>query len=239
MRLDRYLAEVAGIESRSRAKSLILLNRVTVNGRIRSKPSFEVAPSDVVVAESDYGASLGSIKLSSALDAFGADVSGLVCADFGASRGGFADVLLTRGAKRVYAVDVGECALPSRISLDPRVVDMSRTNARGLTASSFPEPIDFISCDLSFISLKAIFPALRATLRAGGRVAALIKPQFEVGRSKLPKSGIVRNASDISSALREIASCATRFGFKPNGFSEIPKSFKNRNRETFIYLIKL
>ena len=152
------------------------------------------------------------MKLVAALDAWGIDPSGLACLDAGASTGGFTDVLLDRGARIVYAVDVGRGQLVDRLRRDPRVVSMERTNLR--TLESLPEPVDLATLDLSFIGLRLVLPAVHRLLREGGRVVALVKPQFEAGREDVPRGGVVRDASVHQRVLDDLARDAPEAGFE-------------------------
>ncbi len=190
MRADSFFAQTFG--SRTRAKDALRAGRVLRGGKPLS-PSDEVSEHDAVEilpADCEY-ASRGGYKLARGLDVFGARVDGEVFADLGASTGGFTDVLLQRGAKRVYAVDVGESLLDKRLAGDARVVVMDKTNARRLTSESFPERIHGVVSDLSFISLKLVLPAVAQVLPAHGRAFVLFKPQFECGGKGITKNGIL------------------------------------------------
>jgi len=193
------LTETGMAESRTQAQALILAGRVRVAGETVRRPDRSVVTPDQieVVAPAPF-VSRGGEKLAPALDAFGVDPAGRVCADVGASTGGFTDVLLQRGAARVYAVDVGRGLLHWRLRQDPRVVCMERVNARSL--ETFPEPVSLVTADLSFIGLEKVLPAL---LRAapGAELVVLFKPQFEVGRAEVGKGGVVRDAAAIAHAL--------------------------------------
>ncbi len=190
MRADKFFSEKYG--SRTKAQEALLRGLVLRNGKPVS-PKDEVSQEDVFVfsEEEETFVSNGGYKLARGLASFGADVRGLVFADLGASTGGFCDCLLQNGAKRVYCVDVGKSQLDKKLASDPRVVIMDETNARFLSKESFPEPIDAVSADLSFISLRLILPAVRSFLPVGGRAFVLFKPQFECEGKGIGKSGIL------------------------------------------------
>lgn len=206
-RLDQLLVQRGLADSRERAQQLILAGAVSVGERVVDKPGTQV-PSDalVAVAARPPYASRGGLKLAAALDAFALDVRGMVAADVGASTGGFTDCLLQRGASRVYAIDVGYGQLAWDLRRDPRVVVLDRTNARFL--EHLPEPVDLVTADVSFISLRLILPPALGWLREGGQIVALVKPQFEAGRDRLGKGGVVRDPSVHRAVLTEIAGWA-------------------------------
>ena len=194
-RLDQLLVERGLAASRVKAQALVLAGRVFSGERRLDKPGQAVA-SDIdlgVRAPERAYASRGGIKLAHALDHFGIDPSGKVALDVGASTGGFTDVLLQRGARRVYAVDVGHGQLDWRLRNDPRVVVLERTNARNLGREQVPEPVDLIVCDVSFISLELALPPALALAAPNALLIALIKPQFEVGKGQVGKGGVVRD----------------------------------------------
>ena len=195
MRLDVLLVERGLQESRQKAQAAIMSGQVFVAGQRVDKPGTAVAEDAAVEVR---GAALayvsrGGLKLEKAMAVFPITLTGAVCADIGASTGGFMDCMLQKGAEKVYAVDVGYGQLAWKLRSDPRVVCLERTNARYLTREQIPETLDFASIDVSFISLKLIFPALYDLLREGGHIACLIKPQFEAGREKVGKKGVVRD----------------------------------------------
>src|SRR6266704_2107165 len=194
-RLDVLVTKSGLAESRERAQALILAGKVRVAGETVRRPDRSVSEDAAISVEAgpDY-ASRGALKLAPALDGFGVDPAGRVCADIGASTGGFTDVLLRRGAARVYALDVGRGLLHWRLRQDPRVVVIERVNARELT--EFPEAVDLAVIDVSFIGLRKILPAVR-NAAPQAEVVALFKPQFEVGRAEVGKGGIVRSSTAI------------------------------------------
>ena len=194
IRLDQLLVERGLAETRAKAQALILAGRVFAGEHRLDKPGTAVAGDlEPTVRAGDDRVSRGAHKLVAGLDAFAVDPAGLVCLDVGASTGGFTDVLLRRGAVRVYAVDVGYGQLHARLRADPRVAVRERTNARRLTAAEVPEPVDLVVCDASFIGLRLVLPAPLALTRPGARLVALVKPQFEVGKGQVGKGGVVRD----------------------------------------------
>ena len=194
-RLDAILVERGLADTRTRAQALIRAGLVFSGDRRLDKPGHLVDPdAPIAVRGRDHEwVSRGGVKLAHALDAFGIDPSGLVCLDIGASTGGFTHVLLARGAARVYAVDVGRGQLAWELRNDPRVVMLESTNARYLTAEQVPEPPGLVVCDASFIGLETVLPAALALASPGARLVALIKPQFEVGKGRVGKGGVVRD----------------------------------------------
>jgi 23S rRNA (cytidine1920-2'-O)/16S rRNA (cytidine1409-2'-O)-methyltransferase len=194
VRIDQLLVDRGLVESRSRAQALLMAGLVFAADRRVDKAGTQV-PEDVVIelkGQDHPWVSRGGLKLVEALDRFAIDPSGTIAMDVGASTGGFTDVLLTRGAGKVYAVDVGHGQLAWKLRNDERVVVMERTNARHLTAGLIPEPLDMVVCDASFIGLETVLPAALALVRPGAHVIALIKPQFEVGKGRVGKGGVVR-----------------------------------------------
>lgn len=194
-RLDVLLVQQGLANSRELAKAYIMAGNVYVDGQKEDKAGTKVAVTaklEVKGNQMKY-VSRGGYKLEKAMDVFGIRLDGKICLDIGASTGGFTDCMLQNGAKKVYAVDVGYGQLDWKLRNDARVVCMERTNARYLTHEEIPEELDFASVDVSFISLKLIFPALYGLLREGGEIACLIKPQFEAGREKVGKKGVVRD----------------------------------------------
>ena len=221
-RLDVVLVERGLVDTRSKAQSLIMARRVLVNGQFVDKAGANVAGDDEVsVAELEHPwVGRGGMKLAQALKEFAINVDGKTCADIGASTGGFTDVMLKHGAKKVYAIDVGYGQLDVSLRNDPRVVNREKVNARYLQADSFEEPIDFVSIDVSFISLKLILPAVAEFLR--GELVALIKPQFEVGKHEVGKGGIVRDEGKRAAAVEAVVACARELGFAVHGVIESP-----------------
>lgn len=194
-RLDVLLTERGLLDSRQKAQATIMSGIVFVNGQRVDKVGTAVSNDALIEIRGTTlpYVSRGGLKLEKAMQTFPLTLTGKICADIGASTGGFTDCMLQNGAKKVYAVDVGYGQLDWKLRNDARVVCMERTNARYLTHEEIPEDLDFASVDVSFISLKLIFPALYGLLREGGEIACLIKPQFEAGREKVGKKGVVRD----------------------------------------------
>lgn len=214
-RLDQLLVDRGLVESRARARALILAGQVLVNGQKAAKAG-QLVDSDArleVLAPMPY-VSRGGLKLEAALDRFGISVEGRVCLDIGASTGGFTDCLLKRGASRVYAVDVGRGQLDWRLRNDPRVIVLEGLNARYLGREHIPEAVDLAVCDVSFISVTLILPRLPPLLAPGGEMVILVKPQFEVGRGQVGKGGIVRDPELQQAACRKVAAAVESLGFR-------------------------
>jgi 23S rRNA (cytidine1920-2'-O)/16S rRNA (cytidine1409-2'-O)-methyltransferase len=234
VRLDVALTQAGMAESRAQAQALILGGKVRVAGETVRRPDRSVGAADEVevVAPAPF-VSRGGEKLAPALDAFGVDPNGRVCADVGASTGGFTDVLLQRGAARVYAVDVGRGLLHWRLRQDPRVVSMERVNARSL--ESFPEPVSLVTVDLSFIGLEKVLPALR---RAAPRaeLVVLFKPQFQVSRSEVGKGGVVRDPVAIAGALDRFRGWCVDNGFAVLGATPAALPGADGNQEHLLHL---
>jgi len=213
---------------------------VLVGDRPITKPGAEV-PADAEVrlrtADSPY-VSRGGEKLAGALDAFGLEVRDLVAFDVGASTGGFTDCLLQRGARRVIALDVAYGQLAWKLRHDPRVVVIERTNARHLTPAMLPEAPDLAVVDVSFISLATVLPAVAGVLAPRGTIVALVKPQFEVGRGRVGKGGVVRDPARRAEAVAGVRTAAERLGFAVRGEAESVLSGPKGNREVFIWLAR-
>lgn len=221
-------------ESRERAQALIIAGKVRVAGETVRRPDRAVSDDAAISIEAGPSyASRGALKLGPALATFGLDPAGRICADIGASTGGFTDVLLRSGAARVYALDVGRGLLHWRLRQDPRVVVIERVNARDL--EGFPEPVSLVVVDVSFIGLEKILPALRHSA-PDAEVVALFKPQFQVGRSDVGKGGIVRDQGAIDEALRGMREWCSANGYvvKAEAPSEVPGA--EGNREIFLHL---
>ncbi|MDE7328685.1 MAG: TlyA family RNA methyltransferase [Clostridia bacterium] len=237
MRLDLYLSKTAGV-SRAKAQQMIENSFVEVDGKITNKSSMNVDErSQIKILDTFKFSSLGGDKLQKALCDFNYDVSGKICADIGASNGGFTDCLLSHGAEKVYAVDVGECAFEDKLKNDPRVVIKDRTNARYIDESAFGEQVDFACIDVSFISLKLILPSVVGILKKGGDIIALIKPQFEAGSKNLSKNGIVISEKVRSKVCDDIKNFALSLGLKYKSITTAPIR-ANKNVEFLIFLCK-
>lgn len=225
MRLDQFLVDRGDFASRARAQEAVVAGLVRIDGEIARKPAQKVLPGariDVSGAAHPF-VSRGGLKLAGALDRFGIDPSGMVCLDLGASTGGFTDVLLRRGAKRIYAVDVGTGQLHQSLAGDPRVANMERTHARNLTRAAVPDEIDLVVCDVSFISLRKALPPAMALCGGSASAVALIKPQFELGPEKIGRGGRVK-ASDkeLNALIGEIADWFDAQGWRVLGLMESP-----------------
>ena len=239
-RADVLLFERGLAPSRERAQALILAGLVCSGTRRIDKAGERLAldaPLSVRGPDHPY-VSRGGVKLAGALDAFGLDPRGIAAADFGASTGGFTDCLLQRGAARAYAIDVGRGQLHESLRRDPRVVVMERTNARALTAESLPERVQWVVIDASFIGLDKLLPAAHAVLADGGTLVALIKPQFEVGRERVGKGGVVRDESARSEAIAGVVAQAKALGFELRGQADSVLEGPSGNREHFVWLVK-
>jgi len=225
------LVERGLFESRTRAQAAIAAGLVTADGMPLRKASDEVAADAALEAKPDHPwVSRGGLKLAAALDHFGFDPAGRICLDVGASTGGFTDVLLARGARRVYAVDVGRAQLHARLRGNPAVVSLEETDIRALDPGRFAELPDFATIDVSFISLKLILPALDRLTRRPAQLIALIKPQFEAGRAHL-KKGIVRNVAVRSAVCDDIPGFATSLGWTVAGIIASPIDGGEGNKE--------
>ena len=236
-RLDSELVARGIARSRERAKEMIRSGSITVNGKTAKKPSDEVAETDVIEsAEEEVYVGRGALKLEKAAEEFGLEFDGKVCLDIGASTGGFTDLMLQRGAARVYAVDVGHGQLAPTIASDPRVVNMEGTDIREVTVDDIGGSADFISVDVSFISLTKILPKVYELLRDGAVAAVLIKPQFEAGRSDIGKRGIVKERKVHIRVLSEIDAFAQSIGFIAERYTYSPVRGGSGNIE---YLVKL
>jgi 23S rRNA (cytidine1920-2'-O)/16S rRNA (cytidine1409-2'-O)-methyltransferase len=233
-RLDVLVTKSGFAESRERAQALILAGKVQVAGETVRRPdrSVDAGATIAVDAGPDY-ASRGALKLAPALDHLHVDPAGRVCADIGASTGGFTDVLLRRGAERVYALDVGRGLLHWRLRQDARVVVIERVNAREMQA--FPEPVSLVVIDVSFIGLEKVLPAVRR-VAPDAEVVALFKPQFQVGRAEVGKGGIVKDQAAVERALERLRAWCAANGFAVLG--QVPSELAGAegNREIFMHL---
>lgn len=237
-RLDILVTERGLAESREKAKTLIMAGQVYVDGQKADKPG-DTFSEDAAVEVRGKGlpyVSRGGLKLEKAMREFGIQLQGRTCMDIGASTGGFTDCMLQNGAQRVYSVDVGYGQLAWSLRTDPRVVNLERTNARYLTREQVPEEIDFFSVDVSFISLTLILPAVRPLLAEHGQAVCLIKPQFEAGREKVGKKGVVRDKAVHEEVIEKIRSFALENGFSVLGLTFSPVKGPEGNIEYLIYL---
>ena len=237
-RLDVLLVNNGLAESREKAKRTIMAGLVKVNGRLEDKPGsrFDIdADVQVEGRECPY-VSRGGLKLDKAIEEWGISCDGAVCVDMGASTGGFTDCMLQHGAALVYAVDVGYGQLDYKLRTDPRVVNMEKTNIRYLDTSLIKEPVNLISIDVSFISLRHMFPAASAILADGGLVLCLVKPQFEAGREQVGKGGIVRDKSVHEEVIHKVIGYAEEYGLWPISLTFSPIKGTKGNIEYLLLL---
>lgn len=238
IRLDKLLVEKKLAETRQKAQALIAVGGVTVDGRLIDKAGTQVSPACRIDIQenSQPFVSRGGRKLEAGLDYFHIRPENFICVDIGASTGGFTDCLLQRGAKKVYAVDVGYGQLAWKLRQDERVVVLERTNARYLTTDQVPEPVDFAVIDAAFISLKLLLPPLVALFGRGIAILALIKPQFEVGKGLVGKGGVVRDDGLHQAVINDIVGFAGSIGLFSQGVIPSPILGPKGNREFLIYL---
>lgn len=223
-RLDVALVERGLCESRQKAQAAIMAGLATVNGQKVTKAGAGVLETDAIAVKGPAipYVSRGGLKLEKAMKLWNIDLTGKICADIGASTGGFSDCMLQCGAAKVYAVDTGYGKLDWKIRTDPRVIALERTNARYLTREQVPDPLDFASVDVSFISLNLILPALRGLMKPEGQAVCLIKPQFEAGRDKVGKKGVVRDRTVHLEVLEHFLEHALHAGFGVRGLTYSP-----------------
>lgn len=237
-RLDVAVTELGLAESRQKAQAVIMAGQVYVNGQKVDKAGAPVAESDRIEVRGKTMpyVSRGGLKLEKAMACWPITLKGATCADIGASTGGFTDCMLQNGAAKVYAVDVGYNQLDWRLRTHPQVVCMERTNARYLTAEQIPERLDFFSVDVSFISLHLILPALRPLMREGGQAVCLVKPQFEAGKEKVGKKGVVRDPQVHLEVLEHFLEHAANAGFFVKDITFSPIKGPEGNIEYLGYL---
>uniref|UniRef100_A0A7C4AQM6 TlyA family RNA methyltransferase n=1 Tax=Desulfomonile tiedjei TaxID=2358 RepID=A0A7C4AQM6_9BACT len=237
-RLDILIYERGLTRSRQHAAALIMAGKVFVNGAKVEKAGAQVgADASVRIVEDRPYVSRGGVKLAGALEHFAIDPRGLVILDAGASTGGFTHCLLEKGARRVVCVDVGYGQMDWQLRNDPRVLLTEHTNIRRLEPEMLPVALDAAVADLSFISLKLVFPVIRRLLRPGSWFLPLVKPQFEVGKANVGKGGVVRNLEHIARALAEVKAAAAKAGFEVRGEVESSIRGAKGNREFFLYLV--
>ena len=238
-RLDVRLVNEGLAVSRERARALILAGRVRVAGEVVSKAGASVPESTAVeIIEPDFPwVGRGGVKLAHALETFGIDVAGREALDIGASTGGFTDVLLQRGARRVVALDVGHGQLDWRLREDPRVVVLERRNARQLEPAWLPAPVGIVTIDVSFISLRLIMPALPPVLAPGADIVALVKPQFEAGRQEVGKGGLVTDPAVHDAVLARVTESAASCGLARVAMTPSPITGAAGNREFLVHFV--
>jgi 23S rRNA (cytidine1920-2'-O)/16S rRNA (cytidine1409-2'-O)-methyltransferase len=237
-RLDVALVDRGLAPSRERARALILAGRVRVSGAVVTKSGAGVRPDEPIdVAEPDFPwVGRGGVKLAHALDAFSIDVTGREGLDIGASTGGFTDVLLQRGARRVVALDVGHGQLDWRLREDPRVVVLERRNARQLDRAWLPAPADIVTIDVSFISLRLILPRVPPVLAKRADIVALVKPQFEAGRAEVGRGGLVQDPAVHEKVLAAVTEAAAACGLARVAMTPSPNAGATGNREFLLHL---
>ncbi len=240
IRLDIAVTQRGLAESREKAKALIMAGQVYLNGQKELKAGATVKPDDEIEVRGSRNpfVSRGGLKLQKAAEKFDIDLADCICMDIGASTGGFTDCMLTHGAKKVYSIDVGYGQLAWKLRTDERVVNMERTNFRYVTHEQIPEDIDFASVDVSFISLKIILPVLRELLKGDGQAVCLIKPQFEAGREKIGKKGVVRDPQVHIEVIENIVAFALENGFDVKNLDFSPIKGPEGNIEYLMHIQK-
>ncbi len=237
-RLDTLVVGLGLATSRERAKALIMAGQVFVDGQKVDKAGALVpAEAAITLSGRDIGyVSRGGLKLAKALEVFAINLTGKVVADVGASTGGFTDCALQNGAAKVFAIDVGYGQLAWSLRTDPRVVNMERTNIREVVPTDLGEPVDFATIDVAFISLTKVLPVVRTLLAPAGEAVALVKPQFEAGREKVGKRGVVKDAAVHREVVGRITAAARDIGFVPVGLTYSPVKGPEGNIEYLLYL---
>lgn len=240
LRLDVAVFEQGHTDSREKARALIMAGQVYVNGQKELKSGAQIKPTDAIEVRGSKMpyVSRGGYKLEKAMKVFPLTLEGKTCMDIGASTGGFTDCMLQNGATKVYAIDVGYGQLAWKLRSDERVVNLERTNFRNCTTEEVPDSIDFASVDVSFISLKIILPVMRTLLCDGGEAVCLIKPQFEAGRDKVGKKGVVRELSTHAEVLETITTFAVENGFTLKGLDFSPIKGPEGNIEYLMFIEK-
>lgn len=240
-RLDVVMTELGLAESRQKAQALIMAGEVYVNGQKQLKAGASIAEADAIEVREKRPlryVSRGGLKLEKAMTLWPIDLQDKICADIGASTGGFTDCMLQNGARLVYAVDVGYNQLDWRLRTHPQVVCMERTNARYLTAEQIPDPLDFFSVDVSFISLSLILPALRPLIKEEGQAVCLVKPQFEAGKDKVGKKGVVRDPKTHREVLEGFLALAGELDFTVRNLTYSPVRGPEGNIEFLAHLTR-
>ena len=240
MRLDLALVEFGLETSRTRAKNLIAESNVSVNGKVITKPAFDVSETDKIeiIGEKLKYVGRGGLKLEKALNEFNIDVNGFTCIDIGASTGGFTDCLLQNGAEHVFAVDIGTSQLDAKLIEDSRVTMLENTDARKLSAEIITKPCDFACFDVSFISLTKVVSFVLPFIKDNGSLVVLIKPQFEAGRKNIGKNGIVSSEKVRRKVIDNLTLYFTTIGLTVSGITESPIKGGDGNIEYLMYLKK-
>ena len=239
-RLDVYLFENGFAESREKAKAIIMSGNVYINNQKADKAGDNVSDGDEVEVRGKTNpfVSRGGLKLDKAINVFGVSLENKVCVDIGASTGGFTDCMLQNGAKKVFCIDVGYGQLAWKLRCDPRVVNMERTNIRYVTTEQIGEKLDFASIDVSFISLKLVLPVAKELTGDNGEILCLIKPQFEAGREKVGKKGVVRDINVHLEVAETVVAFAESIGLYPKALDYSPVRGPEGNIEYLLYLSK-
>jgi len=239
-RLDLRLVQLGLVTGRDKAKAVIMAGTVYVNGQKADKAGFEVSEEDKIElrGETLRYVSRGGLKLEKAMESFPITIDGTVCMDIGASTGGFTDCMLQNGAKKVYAIDVGYGQLAWKLRTDDRVINLERTNFRHVTNEQVPDPVDFASVDVSFISLTLILPPAMSLLAEGGQMVCLIKPQFEAGKGLVGKKGVVKDPQIHKDVIVKVIDFAHQNGFSVLGLTYSPVKGPEGNIEYLVHLQK-
>ncbi len=239
-RLDTAVFETGQVESREKAKVLIMAGVVYVNNQKADKPGMYVKPDDVIEVRSNplKYVSRGGLKLEKAINNFGLSLTDKICADIGASTGGFTDCMLQNGAKRVYSIDVGYGQLAWKLRSDERVINLERTNFRYVTKNEIPDSLDFASVDVSFISLSIIVPVMRNLMNDDALAVCLIKPQFEAGKEKVGKKGVVRDRAVHIEVVEKITEMIVKNGFSVKKLDFSPIKGPEGNIEYLVLIEK-
>jgi 23S rRNA (cytidine1920-2'-O)/16S rRNA (cytidine1409-2'-O)-methyltransferase len=240
VRIDQLLVERGLAESRTRAQALVMAGHVMLGDKKADKPGLQVAEdAEISVKGQDHPwVSRGGIKLAHALEHFGIDVTGSVAIDVGSSTGGFTDVLLNKGAAKVYAVDSGTNQLAWKLRQDPRIIVHEQTSARILTAEHVQEPVDIIVCDASFISLSKVLERPMTFAKPEAQLVALIKPQFEAGRGEVGKGGVVRDSAVHQRVCDDVSAWLESVGWRVAGLTESPITGPKGNVEFLVWAVK-
>lgn len=239
-RLDAALVERGLVSGRDKAKGIIMAGQVYVDGQKADKPGQQVEEKNRIEVRGETLAyvSRGGLKLEKAVQTFGLSLDGFICADIGASTGGFTDCMLQNGGSKVYSVDVGYGQLAWTLRNDPRVVNLERTNVRHLTQEKIPDELDFVSVDVSFISLGLVLPVVHKLLKNSCKVICLVKPQFEAGREKVGKKGVVRDPAVHEAVIHRVLEFSGGLGFSALGLTWSPVKGPEGNIEFLLLLQK-
>lgn len=238
-RLDRILMDKGYAETRSKALGLIMSGHILVNGKPVTKAGASIEEaSEITLKQHMPYVSRGALKLEAALEAFQVDVKDMIAIDIGASTGGFSEIMITRGASKVYAVDVGHGQLHWKLRTDPRIICLEGINARLFTKDLIPELCDIATFDVSFISLKLVVPPILNVLKKKASIIALIKPQFEAGKGLVGKGGIIKNQNVIDDVIKEISSFLNGLSLKVQGVIPSPIKGAKGNQEYLIHVLK-